>query len=129
MQALYTAAMGNAAVASQSASALPELYTEGLDAEQIWLQLDMQLGGALKRARRLLRKAGDSEQLINPAMEVVLDGESSGPAECSDSVWMWEKVLLRQRRRAWSFGDTQVTPDHLLLLHMSASSPNAFPIT
>ena len=59
---------------------LPELYTEGLDAEQIWLQLDMQLGGALKRARRLLRKAGDTEQLINPAMEAVLDGKMIRPA-------------------------------------------------
>ena len=67
--------MGNTSAASQSASALPELYTEGLDAEQIWLQLDMQLGGALKRARRLLRKAGDTAQLIHPAMEALLDGE------------------------------------------------------
>ena len=74
--------MGNAAGASQSASTLPELYTEGLDTEQIWLQLDMQLGGALKRARRLLRKAGNSQQLINPAMEAVLDGENSNRADC-----------------------------------------------
>lgn len=72
--------MEHTSAASQSATVLPELYTEGLDAEQIWLQLDMQLGGALKRARRLLRKAGDTEQLINPAMEAVLDGKMIRPA-------------------------------------------------
>ncbi len=82
LQALYATAMEHTSATSQSATALPELYTEGLDAEQIWLQLDMQLGGALKRARRLLRKAGDTEQLINPAMEAVLDGESTEPAAC-----------------------------------------------
>ena len=78
-QALYATALGSG---SQSGTALPELYTEGLDAEQIWLQLDMQLGGALKRARRLLRKTGDTEQLIHPAMEAVLDGESVRTALC-----------------------------------------------
>ena len=72
MQALYARAVADALHTGESA--LPELYTEAMDAEQIWLQLDMQLGGALKRARRLMRKAGDVEQLINPDMEGALKG-------------------------------------------------------
>ena len=72
MQALYARAVADALHTGEGA--LPELYTEAMDAEQIWLQLDMQLGGALRRARRLMRKAGDVEQLINPDMEGALKG-------------------------------------------------------
>ena len=72
VQALYARAVADAL--HTGVGALPELYTEAMDAEQIWLQLDMQLGGALKRARRLMRKAGDVEQLINPDMEGALKG-------------------------------------------------------
>ena len=71
-QALYARAVADALYTGEGA--LPELYTEVMDAEQIWLQLDMQLGGALRRARRLMRKAGDVEQLINPDMEGALKG-------------------------------------------------------
>lgn len=73
MQALYAIAVADALPTGEGT--LPELYIEAMDAEQIWLQLDMQLAGALKRARRLMRKAGDVEQLINPDMEGALKGE------------------------------------------------------
>jgi len=77
LQALYATAVEDASTSSKSDNSLPELYTDSLDAEQIWLQLDMQLGGVLKRARRLMRKAGDIEQFINPDMEVALKGKRS----------------------------------------------------
>ena len=76
---LYATAVADKSTVGSGEGALPELYTEGLDAEQIWLQLDMQLGGALKRARRLMRKAGEVEQLINPDMEDALKGKSFVP--------------------------------------------------
>ena len=76
-QALY--ARAEAGAVDTGNGLLPELYTEAMDAEQIWLQLDMQLGGALKRARRLMRKAGAVEQLINPDMEGALKGELLDP--------------------------------------------------
>ena len=75
LQALYATAVEDASTSSKSDNSLPELYTDSLDAEQIWLQLDMQLCGVLKRAKRLMRKAGDIEQFINPDMEVALKGE------------------------------------------------------
>ena len=75
MQALYATAVEDASTSSKSDNSLPELYTDSLDAEQIWLQLDMQLGGVLKRVKRLMRKAGDIEQFINPDMEVALKGK------------------------------------------------------
>ena len=77
MQALYARAVADALHTGEGL--LSELYTEAMDAEQIWLQLDMQLGAALKRARRLMRKAGDVEQLINPDMEDALKGEMLYP--------------------------------------------------
>lgn len=85
VQALYGIAMAVA----KSDGALPELYTENLDAEQIWLQLDMQLGGALKRARRLMRRAGDVERLINPEMEDALKGE-----QASSRLLLWYPACL-----------------------------------
>ena len=77
MQALYARAVADALHTGEGA--LPELYTEAMDAEQIWLQLDMQLGGALRRARRLMRKAGDVEQLINPDNGRRLEGCDAVP--------------------------------------------------
>jgi hypothetical protein len=85
VQALYGIAMAVA----KSDGALPELYTENLDAEQIWLQLDMQLGEALKRARRLMRRAGDVERLINPEMEDALKGE-----QASSRLLLWHLARL-----------------------------------
>ena len=85
VQALYGIAMSVA----KSNGTLPELYTENLDAEQIWLQLDMQLGGALKRARRLMRRAGDVERLINPEMEDALKGE-----QASSRLLLWHPACL-----------------------------------
>jgi hypothetical protein len=78
-QALYdlAAAEGTAAAAAKGASgelAPPQLYVDGFDAEQIWLQLEMQSADALKRARRLIRKAGDVPRLVLPEMEEALDG-------------------------------------------------------
>ena len=104
---------------SGAGAALPELYTEGFDAEQIWLQLDLQVGalwapcfssipqstvqlwdalpaglpccfteqqhaleqagGALKRARKLMRRAGEVPSLVLPEMEEALDGELCDP--------------------------------------------------
>ena len=82
-------------------SALPELYTEAMDAEQIWLQLDMQLGGALKRARRLMRKAGDVEQLINPDMEGALKGAMLYPEVALHVTPSPDGELLLLQARTW----------------------------
>ncbi|KAK9823286.1 hypothetical protein WJX72_001624 [[Myrmecia] bisecta] len=70
----YAAAYAPAASSSQAAaaSALPELHVDGFDAEQIWLQLELQSGPVLKRARRLLRKLGDEPQLLTPETEEAL---------------------------------------------------------
>ncbi len=78
-QALYDLAATEAAGAaaakgSAGGSALQQLYVEGFDAEQIWLQLEMQSAEALKRARRLLKKAGEVPRLVLPEMEEALDG-------------------------------------------------------
>lgn len=53
------------------------LYVTGFDPEQIWLQLDMISDTALKRARRLLRKAGDVSRLVSEDVEEALDGEQA----------------------------------------------------
>ena len=94
MQALYARAVADALHTDEGL--LPELYTEAMDAEQIWLQLDMQLGGALKRARRLMRKAGDVEQLINPDMEGALKGELLCPEEPFGHLSLQQEALLSQ---------------------------------
>ena len=57
-----------------SAAALPELYIDGFDAEQIWLQLELAAGPALKRARKLLKKAGEEPLLLTPETEEAIDG-------------------------------------------------------
>ena len=79
VQALYDLAATETAAASTGKSTarpiLPQLYVEGFDAEQIWLQLEMQSEGALKRARRLFRKAGEVPRLVPPEMEEALDGK------------------------------------------------------
>lgn len=66
---------------------------EGFDAEQIWLQLEMQSEGALKRARRLFKKAGEVPRLVLPEMEEALDGE-------------W----LRTPSVSFKFGDQMLEP-------------------
>ena len=66
--------------AAASAAPLPELYVEGFDPEQIWLQLDMAAAPALKRARRLLKKVGPEAQLLTPETEETVDGELPGLA-------------------------------------------------
>jgi hypothetical protein len=79
LQALYDLAVAQGSGSGDALAAMlpQELYVEGFDAEQIWLQLEAQSGGALKRARRLLKKAGEEPQLMLPEMEEALDGESS----------------------------------------------------
>ena len=57
-----------------AAGALPELYIDGFDAEQVWLQLELAAGPALKRARRLLKKAGRAPELLTAEMEEAIDG-------------------------------------------------------
>lgn len=54
---------------------LPELYVEGFDAEQIWLQLEAASVPALKRAQRLLKKIGPAPRLLAPETEEAVDGE------------------------------------------------------
>ena len=66
----------NGAAASDGghAAVLPELYVDGFDAEQIWLQLELAVPPALQRARKLLKKAGQQPQLVTPEMEEAIDG-------------------------------------------------------
>ena len=47
---------------------------DGFDAEQIWLQLELAAGPALKRARKLLKKAGEEPLLLTPETEEAIDG-------------------------------------------------------
>lgn len=61
--------------ADSGAAAPAALYVEGFDAEQIWLQLDMLSAPALKKARKLMRKAEGIEKLIPEDVEEALDGE------------------------------------------------------
>jgi U3 small nucleolar RNA-associated protein MPP10 len=65
---------GGASSSGGSAVALPELYIDGFDAEQIWLQLELAAGPALKRARKLLKKAGEEPMLLTPKTEDAIDG-------------------------------------------------------
>ena len=51
-----------------------QLLLEGFDAEQVWLQLDGQLKGAAQRGRKLLRRAGDVAQLLQPGLDDALQG-------------------------------------------------------
>ena len=69
---------GAASSGGGSAAALPELYIDGFDAEQIWLQLELAAGPALKRARKLLKKAGEEPLLLTPETEEAIDGGLTG---------------------------------------------------
>ncbi|KAL4859859.1 Nucleolar GTP-binding protein 1 [Chlorella vulgaris] len=66
---------GVGAISKQSSgiSALPKLYVDGFDAEQIWLQLELATGPALKHARRLLKKATRVSQLMTSETEEAID--------------------------------------------------------
>ena len=61
-------------VAAASGS-MPELLVEGFDAEQIWLQLDMTSAQLVRRAKRLLKKAGTEPSLLTPETEEDLTGQ------------------------------------------------------
>lgn len=54
---------------------MPELHVEGFDAEQIWLQLDMASAQLVRRAKRLLKKAGSEPSLLTPETEEDLSGQ------------------------------------------------------
>ncbi|EFN57436.1 hypothetical protein CHLNCDRAFT_142905 [Chlorella variabilis] len=79
----------NGAAASDSghAAVLPELYVDGFDAEQIWLQLELAVPPALQLARKLLKKAGQQPQLVTPEMEEAIDELlDEKEAGCGDDV-------------------------------------------
>ncbi len=69
------------------AAVLPELYIEGFDAEQIWLQLELAAGPALKRARKLLKKAGQEPELLTPETEEAIDGGCQALGDCVEAIW------------------------------------------
>lgn len=81
MQALYdyTASLTMATAGSsqrQTAQTLmPHLHVTGFDAEQIWLQLDLASAHVVRRARRLLKKAGTEPELLTPEMDEDLEGK------------------------------------------------------
>lgn len=83
MQALYsytnTSSAANAPAdrpaAAAALSMMPELHVEGFDAEQIWLQLDMASAQLVRRAKRLLKKAGSEPSLLTPENEEDLSGQ------------------------------------------------------
>ena len=82
MQALYdyTSSAATAHLPgdkSTASSVLTELHVEGFDAEQIWLQLDMASAQLVRRAKRLLKKAGTDPSLLTPETEEDLTGEES----------------------------------------------------
>ncbi|KAL3156038.1 hypothetical protein ABBQ32_013026 [Trebouxia sp. C0010 RCD-2024] len=55
--------------AAATLAMLPELHVEGFDAEQVWLQLDMASAQLVRRAKRLLKKAGPEPSLLTPETE------------------------------------------------------------
>lgn len=77
-QALYDWGMSQAP-GPCSTEALPELYTAGLDPEQIWMQLDEGGQALRRRVRGLIRKLPDQLQLMSPDMEEALQGENHPP--------------------------------------------------
>ena len=87
MQALYdytsTAATahltGDKSIAAATPGALTELHVDGFDAEQIWLQLDMASAQLVRRAKRLLKKAGTDPSLLTPETEEDLTGQQAAP--------------------------------------------------
>ncbi|KAK9835328.1 hypothetical protein WJX81_002321 [Elliptochloris bilobata] len=77
-QALYAytasaapAPAGTASAASEQPA--QELLVDGFDAEQVWLQLEAAAPALLRRARRLLRRAGDAPSLIDADTEAALN--------------------------------------------------------
>lgn len=81
---------GGAAGAAGPAAVLPELYIAGFDAEQIWLQLELAAGPALRRARKLLKKAGQEPELLTPETEDAIDGglaPRAWRAGCVGGMW------------------------------------------
>uniref|UniRef100_A0A1D2AF35 Uncharacterized protein n=1 Tax=Auxenochlorella protothecoides TaxID=3075 RepID=A0A1D2AF35_AUXPR len=84
-RALYAVAVSTSVQAP--AGALPELYVDGFDPEQIWLQLDMLGALALKRVRRLLKKTREDFDLLTPDSAEALDellGLTAGPSDGED---------------------------------------------
>lgn len=83
LQALYSYATSSSAAnthadrptAAASLAMLPELHVEGFDAEQVWLQLDMASAQLVRRAKRLLKKAGPEPSLLTPETEEDLSGQ------------------------------------------------------
>ena len=83
LQALYSYATSTSAAnapadrpaAAASLATLPELHVEGFDAEQVWLQLDMASAQLVRRAKRLLKKAGPEPSLLTPETEEDLSGQ------------------------------------------------------
>jgi hypothetical protein len=57
-----------------NAGKVPALYVDGFDPEQIWLQIDMAAGPALKKARLFLKKSVGVQRLIPRDVEEALDG-------------------------------------------------------
>lgn len=84
LQALYSYATSTSAAnapadrpaAAASLAMLPELHVEGFDAEQVWLQLDMASAQLVRRAKRLLKKAGPEPSLLTPETEEDLSGQN-----------------------------------------------------
>ncbi|KAL0024355.1 hypothetical protein WJX79_002946 [Trebouxia sp. C0005] len=60
---------GDRLKAATASGVLTELHVEGFDAEQIWLQLDMASAQLVRRAKRLLKKAGTDPSLLTPETE------------------------------------------------------------
>lgn len=56
---------------------MPELHVDGFDAEQIWLQLDMASAQLVRRAKRLLKRAGTEPTLLTPETEEDLTGKDT----------------------------------------------------
>lgn len=81
MQALYdytagltVATEGNSQRLQTAQTIMPQLHVTGFDAEQIWLQLDMASAHIVRRAKRLLKKAGNEPELLTPEMDEDLEG-------------------------------------------------------
>ena len=68
--------MASALDKGTSTGALSELHIDGFDAEQIWLQLDMASAQLVRRAKRLLNKAGTDPDLLTLDRQQDLTGQS-----------------------------------------------------
>ena len=97
LQALYSYTTSSAAkapadrpAAAGALSTIPELHVDGFDAEQIWLQLDMASAQLVRRAKRLLKKAGSEPSLLTPETEEDLSGQH---AAFLNLQWLYLSVL------------------------------------